>query len=240
MKKHITFLAITIAGIGLTVFSSCHIGCIKGSGNKVTESRKITNFSKIDISGAFKINIKQDSSLSLSVMGDDNIMKYVRTQVNGNKLRIYTRKDICGDGPIIVNVGVKYLEEIEGSGAIELASEGRINTQNLNLHFSGASKIDMDLSAADVKTEASGATEINLKGQAASHQVSASGVSKLHAFDFIVGNYNIKTSGSGNSEINVLKSLITHTSGASNIEYRGNPSKVEENKSGASSITKVQ
>jgi len=240
MKKHISFLAIIVAGISLSILSSCHIGCIKGSGNKVTESRKITNFSKIDISGEFKINIKQDSSLSLTVMADDNMMKYVRTQVNGSKLRIYTRKNFCSEGPIIVNVGIKYLEAIEASGAVEIASEGRVNLKNLDLHFSGVSKIDMDLSAADVKTEASGATEIFLKGQAASHNVKVSGVGKLHALDFVVGTYDIKSSGSSNCQINLLKSLITHTSGSANIEYRGNPSKVEENKSGASSLTKVQ
>jgi hypothetical protein len=240
MKKHISFLAIILAGISLSVLSSCHMGCIEGSGKKITENRKITNFSKIDISGGFKINIKQDSSLSLTVMGDDNIMKYVRTQVNGNKLRIYTRKNLCESGPIIVNIGIKNLEAIEASGAVELTSEGRINTQNLSLNFSGVSKIDMDLSAADVKTEARGATEIFLKGQAASHSVKVSGVGKLHALDFVVGTYNIKSSGSANSEINVLKELKVDTKGASTIEYRGNPSKVEEHKSGASSLNKVQ
>ncbi|MFD1255599.1 head GIN domain-containing protein [Mucilaginibacter terrae] len=240
MKKHISFIAIILAGISLSIISSCHMGCIKGSGNKVTENRKIANFSKIDISGGFKINIKQDSSLSLTVMADDNIMKYVRTQVNGNKLRIYTRKDFCGDGPIIVNVGIKYLEEIKSAGAVELTAEGRINVQNINLDFSGASKIDMDLSAAEVRTEARGATEIFLKGQAASHHVKVSGVGKLHALEFIVGNYNINSSGSSNCQINVLKELKTDTKGVSAIEYRGNPSKVEEHKSGASSLNKVQ
>lgn len=239
MKNRISFLVIIIAVVSISVLSSCHIGCIKGSGNKVTENRNITRFSKIEVSGAFKINIKQDSSLALTVMADDNLMKYIRTQVNGNKLRIYTRKNFCNDSPIIINVGVGRLEEIEGSGAVELASEGRINVQNLNLHFSGVSKIDLDLSAAEVKTKASGATEISLKGQAASHTVDISGVGKLHALDFVTGIYKIETSGSSKCEINVLKSLVTNTSGVSDIQYRGNPSNVEEHKSGASELKKV-
>jgi hypothetical protein len=240
MKKHLSYLVVIVAVIGLSVLSSCHIGCIKGSGNKITQNRVITPFSKIDISGGFKINIKQDSSTNLTVMADENLMKYIRTQVNGNKLRIYTRKNFCSDGPITINLGVKNLEEIKASGAVALTSEGRINVQNLKLDFSGASKIDLDLSAADVKTDASGATDINLKGQAASHSVNLSGVGKLRAFDFVVGNYKIETSGSGNCQINVLKSLETNTSGVSNIEYRGNPSQVKENKSGASTLKKVQ
>ena len=97
----------------------------------------------------------------------------------------------------------------------------------------------MDLSAADVETRASGSTEINLKGQAASHNVHISGVGNLHAFDFVVGNYDIKTSGAGNCQVNVLKSLVTNTTGTSNIEYRGNPSTVDTKKTGASQIRKV-
>jgi len=240
MKINISFLVVLVAVISLSVLSSCHIGCIKGSGKQVTENRNITAFSKIDISGGFKINIKQDSSLALSVMADENLMKYIRTEVNGNKLRIFTRKNFCTDAPIMVNVGIKQLEEIKGSGAVELTSEGRVNVNNLKLDFSGASKIDLDLSAADVKTEARGATELNLKGQAASHTVDVSGVGRLHALNFVVGNYKIESSGSANIEINVLKSLVTNTSGVSNIQYRGNPTKVEEHKSGSSSLKKVE
>jgi hypothetical protein len=239
MKKHIYFLAIIISAVGLSVLSSCHIGCIKGSGKKVTNSRNINDFSKIDISGDFKINLKQDSTNSLTLMADENLIKYIRTEVSGNKLRIYTRKNLCNEAPIIVNLGIKQIEEIEASGAVELTSEGRINANNLKLNFSGASRVDLDLSAAEVKTEASGATEINLKGQAAAHIVNLSGVGKLHALDFVVGIYKIETSGSANCEINVLKSLATNTSGISNIEYRGNPSQIKENKSGASTLKKV-
>jgi hypothetical protein len=240
MKNRINILFIAIAAVSLSLLSSCHIGCMKGSGNSVTENRKIAGFSKIDISGGFNINIKQDSSNTVTVTGDDNLLKYIRTEVSGNKLRIYTRKNFCQDAPVAITVGFRQLEEIKGAGAIELTSAGRLNLQNLKLEFSGASKINLDLSAADVATSVKGATTIALAGQAASHNIKASGVAKVQAFDFIVGKYDIKTSGSGNCQINVLKSLKVNTSGVSTIEYRGNPSEVETNKSGSSKVTKVQ
>jgi len=178
--------------------------------------------------------------LNLNVSADDNVMKYVRTEVSGNKLRIFTRKNLCSKQPISVNVGFKTIEEIKGTGVTDLSSVGRINTQNLKLKFAGVSKINMDLSAADIETEGSGSTELNLTGQAASHKVSISGVGDIHAFDFVVGSYDIKVSGSGKSQINVLKRLATHISGFSTIEYRGNPSDIDNNKSGASQVKKVQ
>jgi hypothetical protein len=184
--------------------------------------------------------LKQDSSLTLTLTTDDNVMKYIRAEVNGNKLRIYTRKNLCNLQPITVNIGAKNIEEIKASGMTAINSVGRINTQNLKLKLAGVSKIKMDLSAADVETQGSGSTELNLTGQAASHKVDIAGVGELHALDFVVGSYNIKISGSGNSQINVLKSLVTHISGFSSIEYRGNPSEIDTNKAGASQIRKIQ
>lgn len=239
MKIRISFLAILTIACCSAILSSCHMGCIKGSGKMANEDRKVTNFSKIDVAGDFKINLKQDTSLSVNVMADDNVMKYIRIEVNGNKLRIYTRKNLCSEQPITVSVGVKSLEEIKGSGMVEINSTGRINAQNLKLNFAGVSKVNMDLNAADVETVGSGSTELNLTGQAAAHKVNISGVGQLHALNFVVGAYDIKSSGEGNCQINVLKSLVTHTSGVSTIEYRGNPSEVDTHKSGASQIRKI-
>ena len=240
MKISNSFLAVIAFVLSSAILSSCHMGCIEGSGKTVTENRKITNFSKIDVAGNFTINVKQDSSLSLKVSADDNIMKYIRTEVSGNKLRIYTRKNLCSQQPITVNLGIKSIEEVKAAGVTELTSVGRINTQDLKLKFAGASKINLDLSAADLETVGSGSTELNLTGQAASHKINISGVGELHALNFVVGSYDIHISGSGNSQINVLKSLTTHISGFSSIEYRGNPSEVDTNKSGASQVKKIQ
>lgn len=239
MRNRISLLLVAIAATGLSVLSSCHIGCIKGSGTSASETRKTGAFDKIDISGGFKVTLKPDTSKSLVITTDDNLIKYIRTEVGGGKLRILTRKDICGESPIAITVNVGAISEIVGAGAVELASEGRLATQNLKLQFSGASKINLDLSAADVVTETKGTTEIMLKGQAASHSVEAAGVANIKAFDFVVGSYKINTSGSSDCEINVLKSLEVNTQGAADIKYKGSPTEVKSDKSGASSVKKV-
>jgi len=97
----------------------------------------------------------------------------------------------------------------------------------------------MDLNAANVSTSGSGVTELNLKGQATSHDIDLSGSGHVYALDFVVGACDIQTSGVGHSEVNVLNKLSVHSSGASEVKYRGNPSSVTNDKSGASSIEKV-
>lgn len=239
MKKTILNLLVFVSGISFLLLSSCRINCVHGSGNETSETRKVAEFTKIEISGEYKVNLKQDSSSSLTINADDNLLKYIKTEVNDGKLHIYNKKNICGSGDIVVNVGIRNLKNIQASGAVEVASDGKIVVQDLHFDLSGATKITMDLNAANLSTEASGATRINLTGQASSHNIEMSGASKLMALDFVVGNYNIETSGASKCEINVLNSLSVHTSGASSIRYRGNPKTINNDKSGASSIKKI-
>jgi hypothetical protein len=91
-----------------------------------------------------------------------------------------------------------------------------------------------------VRTQSSGASEIFLKGQASSHEVELSGSSSIDALDFVVGKYRIESSGASNSKINVLSDLRVKSSGASDVEYRGNPSNVSNDDSGASSVRKIK
>lgn len=239
MKTKHLYAVLFVSAFFLTVLSSCRFGCVKGSGHKITESHKMGDFTQIDISGGFKVNLKQDSSLDVTINGDDNLMKYIRTSNEGDKLRIYTKKNLCPSGEITINIGVKNLEGIKTSGAIEINSDGKLNTKDLSIHTSGGSKITMDLDAANLETEGSGASEINLKGQATSHKLHLTGSGKINAFDFVVGSYDIETTGASECEINVLHDLNVNTTGASDIKYRGNPSNVNSHKTGASTLTKV-
>jgi len=200
----------------------------------------MNDFTRLDISGGFKINLKQDSSLTVSVTADDNLMKYIHASLDGDKLRIYSKKNLCGSSEIVLNIGVKNLEVIKISGGINLATDGKLITKDLHLELNGASKIDMDLNAANVFTEGSGSTDMTLRGQASSHKIEFAGSGKVKALDFVVGSYDIETTGASDCSINVLKDLNVKTTGAADIKYRGNPTSVNTSKTGAASVTKIE
>jgi len=239
MKKIILNLTVVLAAISCLALTSCRLHCVHGSGNQITENRKVSDFDRIDISGEFKVTLKQDSTLSVTINADDNLLKYIRTSVSDGKLTVKSKKNICSSGEMTVVIGVRNIKDINASGAVSIMSDGKINTKDLHFGLSGATKVQMDLNAANVSTEGSGATKIMLTGQAGSHSVDMSGVGKIEAFDFVVGNYDIQTSGASKLQINVLNTLNIHSSGASKIQYRGNPGTINNDKSGASSLEKV-
>jgi hypothetical protein len=230
---------ICIALLAVTALSSCMFNCVKGSGNESSEERKVENFSRLKLSGGYKIILKQDSSLGLHITADDNVLKYIKTNVSGDMLIIGTRKNLCTKRAVTITIGIRNLEQIKGSGAIEVQSDGKLNVKDLDIHLSGASKVNLDLNANNVTTSGSGATEIYLKGQAVSHAIELTGSGKVNALDFVVNKYTVETTGASDCKINVLNELNVHTTGAADIQYRGNPSKINNSKSGASSIKKI-
>jgi len=239
MKRiKITILAL-LTGLTLAGLSSCNFDCVEGSGHQQSEDRKVGEFSRISISGGYKVILKQDSSFSLNISADDNLLKYIKTNVSGGRLHIYNKRNFCNEGQITIKVGVKNLDELKASGAVEVESDGAIHTGDFRLKLSGNTKITMDLIAANVRSTGSGSTELDLKGQASSHYIDLSGSGNVHAFDFVVGTCEIESSGAGESEINVLNSLSVHSSGASSVKYKGSPSSVTNSNSGASSVEKV-
>src|SRR6185312_2052111 len=152
--KFIILVLLTVAIVGS--LSSCVFNCVRGSGNQATEERKANDFKRIDVSGGFKVVLKQDSSLALKITADDNLLKYIKTTVDDGRLHIFTRRNICNAGQMTISIGVRNLEEIKASGAVEIESDGKINTQDFNISLSGATKVTMELNAANVTTRGSG------------------------------------------------------------------------------------
>jgi hypothetical protein len=238
MKKNYLHDLLVVAGFGMASLSSCDMDCIQGSGHQVTETRKVVDFKKIDISGSFKVYLKQDSSLTVTITADDNIMKHIKTPVKDDELYIKNKRGACNAGETVITIGVHNLDEISTSGSNEVYSNGTLVTKDLAIGMSGDTKITLSLNSANVTTDGSGSSEIYLTGQASSHKITFSGDGKLSAYGFIVGDYDIETSGSSDCQVNALRNLHVSTSGSSDIKYKGNPSITEE-KSGSSSLEKV-
>ena len=237
--KHLNTILLLAACISIALLPSCRFRCVKGSGHQTSETRKTEDFTKIEIDGGFKVNIKQDSSLSFTINADDNLMQYIKSSVSGGKLHIYSKKKMCPSGEMVINIGVKNLDAIKISGAVDLTTDGKLTTKDIRLDINGAGKVTMDLNADNVLTEGAGNVEMNMKGQATSHKVEIAGSAKVNALDFVVGSYDIETTGASDCQINVLKDLSVNTTGAADIKYRGNPTSVNTSKTGAATVTKI-
>ncbi len=238
MKTTRTFLVIfailMLASTGL--MGSCvPLGGERGDGNVVKEERTISGFTSLEVSGAFNVYLYQGKSESLTVEADKNLMQYIKTEVKGDKLEIYTEKNIQKFTKLNIYLTFEELEMIDISGAVSITGEDMMQFDELHLDGSGASEVDLKMEVAILDADFSGASEIELSGNAKTATFDLSGASEINAYDFIISNCELEVSGASDARIHVTENLEVEVSGAASIKYKGNP-RLESDISGAGSL----
>jgi len=245
MKKINHFLAAAFTAVLITM-SIMMNGCIyglnyeKGNGNIVKQTRTVSSFNSIDISGGYTVYLKQDSVQSLSVEADDNLQPLIITKVEGNKLIIKSEGSIRGSKSLNIYISAGNIKDIDISGAVDIKGTGKFKMDELNIEISGAGDIDMDVELRNLSFNCSGAGKLNLSGTAENVTAELSGATDINAFDLIAKSFTLSSSGAGKANVNATEKLDIETSGATTVKYKGTPKSIRQKNSGVSSIQKVE
>lgn len=223
------------------LFAACHTitGGIRGDGNVLKETRKVSSFDGIDVSGAFEIILKQGDTEGVVIEADANLLPVIRTEVVGNILKIDTKKPIHNSTTLKAYITFKNLSKIDVSGAVDIVTENRINVPELSIDASGASDSKIEMGVQRLKLDCSGASKMKFSGFAKVVNMDLSGASDIFGYDLLAEDYEIDISGAGNAQINVSKRLSAEISGAGSVKYKGSPTEINQEVSGAGSIKKV-
>ncbi|MEI6885584.1 MAG: head GIN domain-containing protein [Bacteroidota bacterium] len=223
----------SISGIS----SGCTMaGAVHGDGKVVKQTRVVSSFDGIEISGAFDVYLKQGSIEEVIIEADENLQSIITAEVKGSTLMIDNKKPINHPTTLKVYITFKDLKKIETSGAVDIVAENKITVNELGLSSSGASDVRMDISAKKLDLNTSGASKLRLSGSVTDVSADLSGAGDLYGFDLVCENFKIEISGAGKAQINVTKSIDAEISGAGSIHYKGNPTKVNQSVSGSGSI----
>lgn len=140
-----------------------------------------TNYSEIDVSGAFSVRYSS-SVKEVTVTADGNLIPYLRIRTSGEELEIglsgisineIRRAEVC------VPVSSRNLTSVELSGACSFTSDITLSGRELSLDLSGASKVELDVDLKDLEIDLSGASTACISGNARSAEMDCSGASKI-------------------------------------------------------------
>ncbi|MCX6268827.1 MAG: DUF2807 domain-containing protein, partial [Bacteroidetes bacterium] len=143
--------------LGMTsLFAGCNVvGGVHGDGNVVKETRKVSTFNGIDVSGAFDIILKQGAAEEVTVEADANLLTAIRTEVVGGTLTIETKKPVHHVTVMKVYVTVKDLNRIDVSGAVDINTESRLTLPELSIDASGASDSKLEIAVQKLNLDCS-------------------------------------------------------------------------------------
>jgi hypothetical protein len=194
---------------------------VRGSGSVITEEMAFADFTSVDASNAFEVDIVQSATFSISIRVDDNVLDLLDVSKEGDTLKL----------------GLE-----SGVSLTNTTLEASITMPTLEgLHLSGASKANVSgfRSSGTVDINASGASRAILEGSATELTISGSGASNLDLGDFTVDTAEVKLSGASEATVNVRERIDpVDVSGASRLRYLGDPSLENVTTSGASTVEK--
>ncbi|MCK5846906.1 MAG: DUF2807 domain-containing protein [Bacteroidales bacterium] len=228
-------------GIGIVIFTLLSFtfifqSRINGSGNVIKQTRELSTFNAIDAGNAFDIIITKGDNQSVVIEADDNLMEKIITSVKGNELKLSTKGSINNSTKMKVHITMAELIGVDLSGAATLLSESRFDNDDMEIEQSGASSMELKLRCKNLDIDISGAANIKLSGFTNNMEAECSGASNISAFNLEVENAVVDCSGASNAKLFITKSLSGEASGASNITYKGSPTKIDIRTSGASDV----
>jgi hypothetical protein len=199
----------------LAVAAGCSGPGIRGDGNIQTEDRAIADFSKVEVSGGYKIEWSPGKP-ALNISADENLLPLIKTTVHGDTLRIDSKEDLAPTKSITITLSSASLADVELTGGI------RFNA----VHVSGDK----------LKLESTGASDITIDGSVAKLEASLTGASKLNAQSLQTQSATLSLLGASDADVNVTDALDVSITGAGSLSYSGNPKSVKQNVLGAGSV----
>ncbi len=202
-------------------------GIITGSGNVVTDSRSVSGFSRVILSGAGDMALTQGDSESLTVEAEDNLLPYIKTEVANGTLTI--SQDAGPGRAIRTTKPIKYYLTVKDLSALTLSGSGgisatRLNLTTLELSLSGSGNVQLaGLALTTLTAGLSGSGNADLSGQANDQQVTISGSGEYRAGNLDTNQAQVQVSGSGTATVWARNTLEVTISGSGSVGYYGSP-----------------
>lgn len=212
---------------------------ITGSGDIVTLQPQEDDFERVVISHAFEATLRQGETYNVTIRIDDNLQEYLRVVKVGQTLEVGL--DLRGAGNLRTaileaEITLPALSYVEASGASRVSLVGFGSDRSLEIDASGASSITGEIQAGDARVEASGASSISLSGRCSDMTLDVSGASSASLQAFECQDVGAVVSGASDAEVYASGRLDADVSGASKLEYAGDPALGSVDTTGSSTI----
>jgi len=201
-------LLLRISLLGALALSACKPH-VSGNGVLGEEQRTVAPFDAVDISLAIEATVAANATAQrLNIIGDENLLQYVLTPVEGGvlKTRLNGIDGIDSVHPLRISAEAKALHAVRA-------------TEASNVDVKGAGSA---VAGFTFEVEAAGLSNVQLQGTGGGQlQVKLSGGSGLDAFAYPAAGANVLLTGGSNLRVNSTSDVAGHASESSHVEING-------------------
>ncbi len=182
------------------------------------QTRSLSTFDKIAISGGFDAIILQEGSsesVSLDVSGID--ADKIITEVKGNTLEIGMKKGNYNNFKARITVTYRNLQKIANSGSSDIEVVSVLKGDKFEIASSGSGDFKGAFDVKDLNIAISGSSDMALKGKADNQAIKISGSGDILASDLKGSQASVAISGSGDVKLGVDGPIRTSVSGSGRV-----------------------
>ncbi len=187
-----------------------------------TRQFSASDFSKVDVSGAFVVRFRKGDTFKVVADGREEDMSDIDVRVNGKTLEVeidrlgglfnWDNRERVG-----LTITMPRIEELELSGASKANLIGFGPQNDLKIDLSGACRTVFDGDVKNLDVKLSGASNLVMRGRASQLEADLTGACKIEATGMQIDKANVSASGASRANLGQVTKLESNTSGASKV-----------------------
>ncbi len=211
---------------------------LSGNGQVATETRKVSSYDKITVTGAFKVKIVPGEPGILKVTADENLMEYIETFTKSGKLiiRVNPEFTIRHYSKLAVEVPADYLSRITLTGSGSVFNPDPFDWNNLKLVLTGSGNMEILSDVKHLEATLTGSGNIDLTGKADTAEYVLTGSGDIDAKKLDAQKVKATLTGSGDIYLHAIERLNARIMGSGDIIYYGEPENLKSKTFGSGDI----
>lgn len=192
----------------------------EGNGVAARDQRAIGALPAISVSGSLPVEVRVGPAPSLVVEADSNLLPLIRTETEGDTLRIHSEKSLRSKTPLRIVYTTPRLAEVRASGATRVEVEG-LNGAPLDVRKSGSSEVRLSGKVGSLNARSTGSGLLDASRlQADGVDATLSGSSRARLGEVKGDHARMELSGSSSLDASggAVRSLSARVSGSANVD----------------------
>ena len=212
---------------------------IKGNGDITSATRSTSSYEGLKAAGPMDFKLVEGKEGNISIKGDANLMEYIITEVNNNKLIVKVKDgyNLKPSKTIVITVPYKSISSVSLAGSGDIENIGTIKADELKVALAGSGDINLNVASNTLESAIAGSGDIKLKGSTKDLTSKIAGSGDFDGKALRSANVTIKISGSGNANVVCNGELTVRISGSGDVQYSGKPTNKDTKVSGSGSVS---
>ncbi len=198
---------------------------IRGSGKVITKEFPLADFTTVEVSRNFRVELARADAFRVAITTDDNLLPHIQAHKDGATLRLGIDPKLSFWATALkATIAMPALEGLRATSASNVTLQGFKSARPFQARLAFASVLQGEIEAPSVDLDVAGGGRVALKGSAQELKISAAQACRLSLAELAVERADVTLRDGASATVNVRGTLQYDLTRASRLNYLGRPS----------------